>query len=128
MPTCTHIMGNVLEKLLGVQDKKSVNDYINLEQFCDQPTTPLNTTQTHVCIATIQNNTDTLEVKDELYDGNIVVATITPTIENTTKERILNQLKKSIEDISGDIVQRTEHEFILTPTQIHISRQKIGTQ
>lgn len=120
-------MGNVLEKMLGVQDTKSVNDYINLEKFCDKPETATNTAQTHVCIAIVQNNTDTLEVKDKLYDGNIVLVTIKSTVENTTKERILEQLKNAVEDISGDIIQRTENEFVLTPTKIQISRQKIGT-
>jgi SepF-like predicted cell division protein (DUF552 family) len=80
-----------------------------------------------VHIATIGGQQDVIEIKDAIYDGDLVIADITRLrTEDTTVERITDELQQVAREVDGDIVQKGDDQLIVTPTGINISRQKLG--
>lgn len=71
----------------------------------------------------INQNTDIIQTKDELRNGNIVLADITGLGTGLSEDRVLNDLQQAVEDVDGDIaMQNTDTHVILTPNNIEVSR------
>lgn len=70
----------------------------------------------------VNQNTDLLDVKDKLYDNNIVLITLGEQIQ-VKKDRVLAQLEETINDINGDIVLYEENRLIAVPDTITIHRE-----
>lgn len=70
---------------------------------------------------TIQKNTDLLEVKDKLYDENIVLITLGEEIQ-PKRDRVLSQIEETIYDIDGDVVLHETDKLIAVPNGISINR------
>lgn len=80
-----------------------------------------------VKIAQISEKTDTIEIKDAVYDGHIVIADITRhTTQDRTMEHITDELKQVAKEVGGDIVQKDDDQLIITPAGVHISRERLG--
>jgi SepF-like predicted cell division protein (DUF552 family) len=88
--------------------------------------TPVQESGTTLYTARIEGQKDMMDVKDALYDEEIVIAD-TSRLERSdiTEERVFNELKKIIQDINGDIVERQTGELILTPRDVSISRTQL---
>jgi SepF-like predicted cell division protein (DUF552 family) len=82
----------------------------------------------YVKIAAINDLKDTPRVKDEIYNGNIVIVDVSRLkMDKITYERVLKDLRAVAHDINGDIVGLGDQKYvILTPTSVKISRDKIG--
>lgn len=82
----------------------------------------------YVKIASINDLKDTPRVKDEIYNGNIVIVDVSRLkMDKITYERVLKDLRAVAHDINGDIVGLGDQKYvILTPTSVKISREKIG--
>jgi SepF-like predicted cell division protein (DUF552 family) len=80
-----------------------------------------------VKIARIGDKTDTIEIKDAVYDGHIVIADITRhTTQDRTMEHITDELKQVAKEVGGDIVQKDDDQLIITPAGVGISRERLG--
>jgi SepF-like predicted cell division protein (DUF552 family) len=82
-----------------------------------------------VRIANISDKNDVIEIKDAVYDGDIVVADITRhTTQDRTMEHISDELKQVAREVGGDIVQKDDDQLIITPAGVAISRDRLGSR
>ncbi len=115
----------LMDKLLGGQQARSVTDYAKLE--ADAPELSEREGAMNVRIAEISEKQDAIEVKDAVYDGDLVVADITRLRpEGPTTEHIIDDLRQVASEVGGDIVKKGDDQVIVTPTGVTISRSKLG--
>ena len=80
-----------------------------------------------VRIAKIGDKNDVIEIKDAVYDGDVVVADITRhTTQDRTMEHISDELKQVAREVGGDIVQKDDDQLIITPAGVAVSRDRLG--
>ncbi|MGA9402673.1 cell division protein SepF [Haladaptatus sp.] len=114
-----------MNKILGETQSGSAGDYVELD-LDDFETTP-NESGLNVHIAEIQGQQDVIAIKDAVYDGDIVIADITRLrTQDTTVERITDELQQVAREVNGDIVQKGDDQLIVTPTGVNVSRTKLG--
>ncbi|GAA0247376.1 cell division protein SepF [Haladaptatus pallidirubidus] len=114
-----------MNKILGEGPSGSTEDYVELD-LDDFETAP-DETRVSVHIAEIGGQQDVIAIKDAVYDGDIVIADITRLrTEDTTVERITDELQQVAREVNGDIVQKGDDQLIVTPTGVNISRKKLG--
>ena len=66
------------------------------------------------------------EIKQEIYAGNIVLVDIAGLKrDKAALDRAIGELKKAIDDISGDIAGVGDDLIILVPAGIRIDREKV---
>ncbi|RJT04869.1 cell division protein SepF [Halococcus sp. IIIV-5B] len=100
-------------------------DYVELgpddiEASADEPATKVH-------IAQIEGQRDVIDIKNAIYDGDIVVADITRhSTTDRTMERITQDLQGIVREVGGDIVQKADDQLIITPGSVGISRTKLG--
>jgi SepF-like predicted cell division protein (DUF552 family) len=82
----------------------------------------------YVKIATINEIRDTPRIKDEIYNGNIVIVDIGRLkMDKITYERVVKDLRDVANDINGDIIGLGDQKYIIvTPMSVKVSREKIG--
>ena len=81
-----------------------------------------------LAVATIGDVKDTPKVKEEVYNGNIVIIDIGRLkMDKITYERVLKDLKDVAKDVNGDIVGLGDQRYVvITPMSVKIARDKIG--
>jgi SepF-like predicted cell division protein (DUF552 family) len=80
-----------------------------------------------VHIAEIQGQQDVMAIKDAVYDGDAVVADITRLrTDDSTVERVTDELRQVAREVDGDIVQKGDDQIIIVPAGVHISREKLN--
>jgi len=116
----------LMSKILGDSGgSRQTEDYVELSAD-DLATDDVDATM-QVRIAQIDDKSDVIDIKDEVYDGNIVIADITRhTTQDRTMEHITDELKQVAKEVQGDIVQKDEDQLIITPTGVGISRERLG--
>jgi SepF-like predicted cell division protein (DUF552 family) len=113
----------LMSKLLG-DSSHSAEDYVELD-IDDFDTADGAAVQ--VRFADIGEKNDVVDIKDAVYDGDIVVADITRhTTTDRTMEHISDELKQVAEEVGGDIVQKEDDQIVITPGGVGISRAKLG--
>ncbi len=125
MPSATPVenMG-LMSKLLG-GGSASTEDYVELD--VDDADTGSGAAAVQVRFAEISDKNDVIDIKDAVYDGDIVVADIIRhTTSDRTMEHITDELKQVAREVNGDIVQKEDDQIIITPGGIGISRSKLG--
>ncbi|MDD2755968.1 MAG: cell division protein SepF [Methanothrix sp.] len=66
------------------------------------------------------------EIKQEIYTGNIVLVDIAGLKrDKAALDRAIGELKKAIEDVSGDIAGIGDDLIVLVPSGIKIDREKV---
>jgi SepF-like predicted cell division protein (DUF552 family) len=118
-------MGLMSKILGGSGSSRRTEDYVELD--ADDVDLAAEDADTQVRIARIGEKQDVIEIKDAVYDGDIVVADIT---RHTTKDRemehISDELKQVANEVGGDIVQKDDDQLIITPSAVAISRERLG--
>jgi SepF-like predicted cell division protein (DUF552 family) len=116
----------LMSKILGESGaSRKTEDYVELSTD-DLEADDLEA-ETEVKIAQISNKSDVIEIKDEVYDGNIVIADITRhSTQDRTMEHITDELKQVAKEVRGDIVQKDDDQLIIAPTDARISRERLG--
>lgn len=72
----------------------------------------------------INQNTDVIQAKDEIRNGNIVIADISQLSSGLSEERVLGDLEEAVNDVNGDIaMQNTDEHVILAPAGVAVSRR-----
>jgi len=81
----------------------------------------------NVHVAEVADQRDTIDIKDAVYDGDLVIADITRLrTEDRTVEHIIDELRQVAQEVDGDIVKKGDDQLIVTPTGVGISRRKLG--
>ncbi len=115
----------LMSKILGENQSRTAEDYVEL----DLDDVPAESTEAamQVHIAEVDNQADAIEIKDAVYDGDLVVADITRLrTEDSTVEHIVDELRQVAHEVNGDIVRKGDDQIIITPTGVRISREKLG--
>ncbi|ERH04447.1 MAG: hypothetical protein A07HR60_01458 [uncultured archaeon A07HR60] len=114
----------IMSKILGAGERRSVDDYVELEldDFADTP----GATGLQVHIAEINDKRDVIPIKDAVYDGDFVIADVTRhSTSDRTVEHIIDELRQVAREVNGDIVQKGDDQLIITPTGVTVSREKL---
>lgn len=115
----------LMSKILGESGSSRVTeDYVELT--ADDLDDSVEVDQ-QVRIARIGDKQDVVEIKDAVYDGSIVLADITRhSTQDRTMEHITDELKRVVNEVGGDIVQKDDDQLIITPSGVDISRERLG--
>jgi len=116
----------LMSKILGESGGTRVTeDYVELD--ADDLQVDDVEAKLQVRIANISEKNDVIDIKDAVYDGDIVVADITRhTTQDRTMEHITDELKQVAREVGGDIVQKDDDQLIITPGSVSISRERLG--
>jgi len=118
-------MGLMSKILGGSGTARRTDDYVELDAG-DANTTTQNADM-EVRIARIGDKKDVIEIKDAVYDGDIVLADITRhTTKDRTMEHITDELKQVAGEVGGDIVQKDDDQLIITPSGVAVNRERLG--
>jgi SepF-like predicted cell division protein (DUF552 family) len=114
----------LMSKILGeTGGPRRTEDYVELS--ADDVDTAAEADM-EVRIARIGDKQDVIDIKDAVYDGDVVVADITRhSTQDRTMEHISDELKQVASEVGGDIVQKDDDQLIITPTGVNISRKKL---
>ncbi len=117
----------LFDSILGKSPVKNEDEYMELDLASYEGSTSEEPASMYVKIATIADLKDTPRVKDEVYNGNIVIVDIGRLkMDKVTFVRILKDLRDVANDVNGDIVGLGEQKYvIITPMSVKISREKI---
>jgi SepF-like predicted cell division protein (DUF552 family) len=117
----------LMSKIFGDRSSHSVDDYVELDAE-KLETTPADAAMT-IHLAEISDQQDAIDIKDAVYDGDLVIADITRLrTEDRTADHIIDELRQVAKEVDGDIVQKGDDQLIVTPTGVKISRQKLGKE
>ncbi|MDD1703055.1 MAG: cell division protein SepF [Methanoregula sp.] len=121
-------MVKIIDTLLGKNATSSDDDYMELDLSSYEEHGGSSSPALLVKIATIGDLKDTPRVKDEVYNGNIVIVDISRLkMDKISYERVLKDLKEVARDVNGDIIGLGDQRYVvLTPMSVKISRDKIG--
>ncbi|RKS81735.1 hypothetical protein BDK61_1029 [Haloarcula quadrata] len=116
----------LMSKILGESgSSRNTEDYVelNANEF-EMTGTEL---ERQVRIARISDKQDVIDIKDAVYDGDVVVADITRhSTQDRTMEHISDELKQVANEVGGDIVQKDDDQLIITPAGVGIARERLG--
>jgi hypothetical protein len=120
-------MGKIFDSLLGKSSAPAdEGDYmeLNLEDYEGTEDAPA----LLIKIATISDIKDCPKIKDEIYNGNIVIVDISRLkMDKIMYERVLKDLKDVTKDVNGDIIGLGDQRYVvLAPGGVRISREKVG--
>ncbi len=121
-------MAKFLESILGKQPAVGETEYVELDLAAYEGAAQDEPASMYVKIATIGDLKETPKIKDEIYNGNIVIIDVGRLkMDKITYERVLKDLKEVAKDVNGDIVGLGDQKYVLvTPMSVKISREKIG--
>jgi len=116
----------LMSKILGESgSSRETGDYVELHAD-DFDATSIEA-ERQVRIARISGSSDVIDIKDAVYDGDIVVADITRhSTQDRTMEHISDELKQVATEVGGDIVQKDDDQLIITPAGVTVSRERLG--
>ena len=116
-------MAGFLEKLKAI-GKSGVEDYseVDLGQFEEMS----ESAEITLRVADLGKIEVLPEIKQEIYAGNIVLADIAGLKrDKAALDRAIGELKKAVEDVSGDIAGIGDDLIVLVPNGIKIDREKV---
>ncbi|HQD25834.1 MULTISPECIES: cell division protein SepF [Methanoculleus] len=118
----------LLDSILGKNPVRSEEDYMELDLASYEGPNDEEPASMYIKIATIADLKDTPRVKDEIYNGNIVIVDVGRLkMDKVTFERVLKDLRDVAKDVNGDIVGLGEQKYVIvTPMSVKVSREKIG--
>lgn len=116
----------LMSKIFGEQDgSRRKEDYVSLS--ADGMAMENAAAGTNINIARIGEKTDVIDIKDAVYDGDIVLADVTRhSTQDRTMEHIIDELQQVVKEVDGDIAQKDDDQIIIAPTGIRIKRERLG--
>ena len=116
----------LMSKILGESGgSRHKDDYVEIESG-NVDTTAAGVSM-EVRIAKIGDKQDVIDIKDAVYDGDIVIADITRhTTQDRTMEHITDELKQVANEVGGDIAQKGDDQLIIAPHSVAINRDPLG--
>ena len=119
-----------LDGVFGSKDKKQTEEdtYMKLDLQAYEGSLGENgPATTYVKIASISDIKECPRVKDEIYNGNVVIVDITKLkLDKIMFDRVMGDLRAVARDVNGDIIGLGDQRYvIIVPTGMRISREKI---
>ena len=115
----------LMSRIIGGTQSRSAEDYVELDINDVSNGTAQAAMQVH--IAEVNGQADAIDIKEAVYDGDIVIADITRLrTEDKTVEHIVDELRQVAQEVDGDIVRKGDDQMIITPTGVRVSREKLG--
>jgi Uncharacterized conserved protein len=121
-------MAKLIDKILGgnVKSTTSADDYTEIDLSKYEEVLEEEPAETYVKIADVSNLNQISSLKQEIYNGNILMIDISSIRgDDLMRDRILKELKDVVVDVHGDIAGVKGNTVIVTPTGIKIDRSKI---
>jgi SepF-like predicted cell division protein (DUF552 family) len=121
-------MAKLFDKILGgnVKSTTSADDYTEIDLSKYEEVLEEEPAETYVKIAEVSNLNQLSSLKQEIYNGNILMIDISSIRgDDLMRDRILKELKDVVVDVHGDIAGVKGNTVIVTPTGIKIDRSKI---
>ena len=120
-------MVKFLDTLLGRTTSSSEDDYMDLDLQAFEEA-EASAPAMYVKIASVGDIKDSPRIKDEIYNGNIVIVDIARLkMDKVMYERVLKDFKEVARDVNGDIIGLGDQRYVVvTPNSVKISRDKIG--
>jgi SepF-like predicted cell division protein (DUF552 family) len=115
----------LMSKIIGSPSGGAAEEYVELD--AQDVGDVADAAGMNVHIAEIDGQQDVIAIKDAIYDGDLVVADVTRhSVEDRTAEHIIDELRQVAREVSGDVIQKGDDQFIVTPTGVKVSREKLG--
>jgi SepF-like predicted cell division protein (DUF552 family) len=116
----------LMSKILGESGgTRQTADYVEIDGDAVDAEPAMAKTQ--VRIAKIGDKQDVIDIKDAVYDGDVVIADITRhTTKDRTMEQITDELKQVANEVGGDIAQKGDDQLIITPHGVASNRDPLG--
>ncbi|WP_436907431.1 cell division protein SepF [Halosimplex marinum] len=116
----------LMSKILGESGgSRQKEDYVEIES--DGVDTGTTAAARQVRIAKIGDKQDVIDIKDAVYDGDVVIADITRhSTQDREMEHITDELKQVVTEVGGDIAQKGDDQLIITPNGVAINRDPLG--
>jgi SepF-like predicted cell division protein (DUF552 family) len=121
-------MAKLFDKILGgnVKSTTSADDYTEIDLSKYEEVLEEEPAETYVKIADVSNISQISMLKQEIYNGNILMLDISSIRgDDLLRDRVLKELKDVVVDVRGDIAGVKGNTVIITPTGIKIDRSKI---
>ncbi len=121
-------MAKLIDKILGsnVKSATSADDYTEIDLSKYEEVLEDEPAETYIKIAEITNINQVAALKQEVYNGNILMIDISNIrSDELLRDRVLKELKDVVVDVHGDIAGVKGSTVIVTPTGVKIDRSKI---
>ncbi len=121
-------MAKLFDKILGgnVKSTTSADDYTEIDLSKYEEVLEEEPAETYVKIAEVSSLNQISSLKQEIYNGNILMIDISNIRgDDLMRDRVLKELKDVVVDVHGDIAGFKGNTVIVTPTGIKIDRSKI---
>lgn len=121
-------MAKLIDKILGgnVKSATSADDYTEIDLSKYEEVLEDEPAETYVKIAEITNINQVAALKQEVYNGNILMIDISNIkSDELLRDRVLKELKDVVIDVHGDIAGVKGSTVIVTPTGVKIDRSKL---
>lgn len=121
-------MAKLIDKILGgnVKSATSADDYTEIDLSKYEEVLEDEPAETYIKIAEITNINQVAALKQEVYNGNILMIDISNIkSDELLRDRVLKELKDVVVDVHGDIAGVKGNTVIVTPSGIKIDRSKI---
>jgi SepF-like predicted cell division protein (DUF552 family) len=115
---------NKLGQAFGVQKEIDIEDYMNSEEM-DNVDVLHEPADMYIKPVSVMSEEDVKPIEDELSRRNIVLLDITELNKRpNTRDNIVKELKRYIENLNGDIGQIDETRIIITPAKVKIIKRR----
>lgn len=118
-----------LDGVFGSKEKTSEDDtYMKLDlQAYEGKVGESEMATMYVKIASVTDIKDCPRIKDEIYNGNIVIVDISKLkLDKIMFDRVMGDLRAVSHDVNGDIIGLGDQRYVIVvPTGVRISREKI---
>ncbi|HII01420.1 TPA: cell division protein SepF [Methanosarcinaceae archaeon] len=121
-------MAKLIDKILGgnVKSATSADDYTEIDLSKYEEVLEDEPAETYIKIAEITNINQVAALKQEVYNGNILMIDISNIrSDELLRDRVLKELKDVVVDVHGDIAGVKGSTVIVTPTGVKIDRSKL---
>ncbi|MGQ4556657.1 cell division protein SepF [Halobellus sp. GM3] len=117
----------IMSKIISGGGQHTTDEYLDLDIDLGDVEGSRGEAGMNVRIATISGQQDVIDIKDAVYDGDLVIADITRhTTSDSTMEHIVDDLRQVAEEVDGDIAQKDDDQIIIAPTGVAVARRKLN--
>ncbi|MDY6864391.1 MAG: cell division protein SepF [Halobacteriota archaeon] len=120
-------MAKFTDTLFGSRPKKvNVGNYVELDLGEYESGMEDADAEMYVRIAELSNLNDLPGLKNEIYNGNMMIIDIS-SVKNDKLliDRAIKDLKQFVGDVRGDIAGLGEDKLIITPSNVRVDRSKV---
>lgn len=118
----------IFNKVFGSKEEiEGFEDYLDLGERIESSKSETEEADMVVKVAEIREIDDATTVKEQIYNGNIVVMDISPIKDDKVlKDRVIGDIKRAAKDVDGDVAGLGNKQIIVTPARVKVSRRVLG--